>query len=846
MTSTFHRNELFLCLCIALLAVFFVTGEVAVAAGPLAKSAATNSNDLPARVNGAIPERGSWSERPATIWQEAFVTGNGTLGAMVFGDPANERIVLNHERLYEPLLDSPCPVPDIASSLPEVRRLMREGKYAEAYAHSYQAALDAGFPGIQWTDPYHPACAFTIDQSANVDGQVPSIRTVDFQSGEVSVHWKSADKPFVRQTFVSRPDGVIVMRITGGDGERVKGRMGLVNQDSRPKSKRTDEKGGGYHDPEIAADDEWLTYHCKYERSPRGYAVAARFVPVGGNCVANRASVEFDAEQLVMLIGIESVEIDDGSGESMRQLQQRLSKIDADYDALLERHAAVHREMFDRVDFRLAGSQSREMSNEALIELQKQTADESMQPALLEKMFDMGRYTLICSSGEWPPNLMGLWNGEWRPEWSGDFTLDANVNLQISGANLGALPEAIASYDRLVTGVAGDWRTNARNLFGCRGILAGSRTDGRHNLHTHFSPTFPGHLWLSGAQWMLLPMVEHYQTTGDEVYLKKRLLPLMKDVALFYEDFLKERDDNGDRMFVPSYSPENHPGNSKSPAAINAAMDIACCKEVLTQLVSLRENAELSDDEVQRYTSLLKEMPDYLINEDGALKEWAYPDLDDNYNHRHVSHLYPVWPGHEINPDDTPEWFDAAAEAARRRGRGNGSAHGLSHMALIGTRLKDADLVEGNLRFMLSRGYVLPSLFTYHNPGRIYNADMLHSLPAVVMEMLVYSKPATPTRAGEIELIPALKNTPAFAVGEIHGVQCRNQASIRTLAWDLNQSQLKLELVSAISQTLNIRVRRGVASATKEDGKTLPLAGNDRFSVDFEPNQPVPLSIRLR
>ncbi|MCM2372905.1 glycosyl hydrolase family 95 catalytic domain-containing protein [Aporhodopirellula aestuarii] len=793
-----------------------------------------------------LPERGSWSEQPAKKWQDAFVTGNGTLGAMVFGNPANERIVLNHERLYEPLLDTPCPVPDIASALPEVRRLMREGKYAEAYAHSYQAALDKGFPGIQWTDPYHPACALTIDQSANVDGHVSSIRTVDFRSGEVGVHWKSAGKFFERHTFVSRPDGVIVMRIVGGDGERVSGHIRLVNQDSRPKSKRTDQKGGGYHDPQIAADDEWCTYHCKYERSPRGYMVAARVVPVHGNCVADGTSIEFDAEELILLIGIESVEIDDGSDESMDQLQHRLSKIDADYNALLERHAAVHREMFDRVEFRLAESQSKEMSNEAIIELQKQTANESMQPALLEKMFDMGRYTLICSSGEWPPNLMGVWNGDWRPEWSGDFTLDANVNLQISGANLGALPEAIASYDRLVMGVVDDWRTNAKKLFGCRGILAGTRTDGRHNLHTHFSPTFPGHLWLSGAQWMLLPMVEHYETTGDEVYLKERLLPLMKEVALFYEDYLTERDEIGDRMFVPSYSPENHPGNSKSPAAINAAMDIACCKEVLTQLIAFKDIGELSDNEIQRYTSLLEEMPDYLINEDGALKEWAHPDLEDNYDHRHVSHLYPVWPGHEIDPDDTPELFAAATEAARRRGRGNGSAHGLAHMALIGARLKDADLVEGNLRFMLSRGYLSPSLFTYHNPGRIYNADMLHSLPAVVIEMLVHSKPATQSQNGVIELIPALKETPALAVGEIRGVRCRNQTTVESLNWDLPRSNLQLKLVSPVRQVLDIRVRRGIESVTTSEGKPVEVEGDGRFSVRLTPNQAVELSLRLR
>ncbi|EMI51805.1 glycosyl hydrolase family 95 catalytic domain-containing protein [Rhodopirellula sallentina] len=794
----------------------------------------------------SIPERGSWSERPAEIWQEALVTGNGTLGAMVFGNPASERIVLNHERLYEPLLDSPCPVPDIASALPEVRRLMREGKYAEAYKHSFQSAIDAGFPGIQWTDPYHPACALIIDQAANVNGDVPSVRSVDFRSGEVAVQWESSGKSFQRHTFVSRPDNVIVTRVVGEPGQRVTGTVRLVNQDSRPKSKRTDHKGGGYHDPEIAAEDGWLTYHCKYTKSPRGYAVAVRSIARNGTCESNGESLDFDCEELVLLIAIESIENDDLSGRFTRELKTRLSEIDAAYDSLFSRHADVHREMFDRVDLRLAATENDHLSNEALIRLQKQSADEQLQPALLTKMFDMGRYTLISSSGEWPPNLMGLWNGDWRPDWSGDFTLDANVNLQISAANLAALPEAIASYDRLVMGVVGDWRTNAKNLFGCRGVLSGIRTDGRHNLNTHYSPSFPGSLWISGAQWLLLPMFEHYQTTGDVRYLKERLLPVMKEVALFYEDYLSERDGNGDRMFVPSYSPENRPGNSNSPAAINATMDIACCKQVLTQLIGLKDVGGLTDEEVARYEGVLDELPPYLVNDDGALKEWAYPALDDNYDHRHVSHLYPVWPGHEINPEDTPEWFEAAVEAARRRGRGNGSAHGLAHMALIGTRLKDADLVEGNLRFMLSRDYLLPSLFTYHNPRRIYNADMLHSLPAVVIEMLVYSRPATSQRAAEIELLPALKDTPALAVGEIRGVRCRNQVTVTSLAWDFEKSEVRVKLTSPNQGPLNIRVRRGIVSAETGTGESLPVDGNNLVAIELQPDEDMEVAFRLR
>jgi len=264
-------------------------------------------------------------------------------------------------------------------------------------------------------------------------------------------------------------------------------------------------------------------------------------------------------------------------------------------------------------------------------------------------------------------------------------------------------------------------------------------------------------------------------------------------------------------------------------------MDIACCKEVLTQLLDLGPKY-ISAEEGDRYRTLLKKLPEYMTNSDGALKEWTHPDLEDNYDHRHVSHLYPVWPGHEIGFESTPKLFAAAKVAAEKRGRGNGSAHGLAHMALIGARLKDAELVEGNLRFMLGSGFVLPSLCTFHNVGRIYNMDMLNSLPAVVLEALVYSKP------GEIELLPALPNS--MAVGRISGVACRNQTVIPKMEWNTVEKTVSLELTSKIDQTISIRVRRGIASVDTSADTTLADQGTV-LRVSLTANVPVAIELIL-
>jgi hypothetical protein len=443
-------------------------------------------------------------------------------------------------------------------------------------------------------------------------------------------------------------------------------------------------------------------------------------------------------------------------------------------------------------------------------------------------MFYMGRYALLSSSGKNPPNLMGIWNGQWRPAWSGDFTTDANINLQISSANICNMPEAIDSYMQMLERIAPDWEINAEKLYGCRGYLAGTRTSGQRNLHTHFSIGFPGHFWLAGAEWLLLPCYEYYQVSGDMEFLTDRLLPMLEKTALFFEDFLTVLDDNGHFFFAPSYSPENRPANLKVSATVNAVMDIAAAKEVFTILIDIYSDLNIHDDRVAAYKDLLSKFPPYLVSKDGALKEWAWDGLEDNYNHRHVSHLYPVWPGHEINPEETPEFFEAATIAAKKRGSGNDSAHGLTHMALIGARLKMPELVKHNLTFLLSNDFLYKGLFTSHNPNlRIFNSDALCSFPAVVSESLVYSRPKM------IELLPAWSDQqPA---GSISNIPCRTQAEVKELKWDFEKGMIECSILSNKKQTISIINRHFDITWNERPGSEEKYTGRgEAIEVTFE------------
>lgn len=747
--------------------------------------------------------KGMHSETPAKVWQDALISGNGVMGVLVYGDPSQEKIIFNHEFCYEFNGTENLEPPNIAKYLPETRKLMSEGKFDEATKFSYKMARKEGYKGLKWTDPYHPALQMNITQKN--EGEITDYkRNVNFETGEISVQWSSNNQNWERKTVVSRPDEVILQKFTGTSKLNVTIEGGQVipekitQQFKYGKTLRLKPSSN-------KVDVNFMVFRQAYEISGRGYEVITKVIPKGGETsVEGTKIIVVDADEIVMLSRI--VFLEDFSKSEVIQTKKELNQLGSNYDELLQKHALIHGEMYNRVQLDLFEQKSISSSSEKLLATQNANKEE-INVELLQSMFNMGRYALISSSGKNPPNLMGIWNGNWRPEWSGDFTTDANVNLQIASAAIGDLPEAIDSYMTMLERIMGDWEINAMNLYGARGYLAGTRTSGRRNLHTHFNVGFPGQFWLAGAEWLLMPCYDYYLVSGDLQFLKERLLPAMKKTVLFYEDFLSDVDENGNYFMAPSYSPENSPENIKLQGSANATMDVAAAKEAITNLISVCKQLNIEGENIPKWEAILHKLPPYLVNEDGALKEWTIDNLDDYYDHRHISHLYPVWPGFEINPEETPEMFKAAGIAFAKKGRGNNSAHGLMHGALIATRLKEADKVYENLLFMLTNNYVFSSLFTSHNPNlKIYNADALHSLSAAILEMLVYSRP------GVIELLPACSDK--LKKGKITGVKCRTQATVDSLEWDFENKTVNAVISSAVDQEVELFLRRPVSKVT--------------------------------
>jgi hypothetical protein len=382
------------------------------------------------------PARGVWSKTPGKRWDDAFVTGNGRTDAMLFGGPESETFVANHCRLFLPLVSHEI-VPDPAKHLPELRELIREKDYGEAMKLYLGKPKEQGFPGLLWTDKFHPGVIFRIKQppAGKVRGYE---RAENFAMGEVVERWKDDRGEFRRRAFVSRTENVIALRVTG---------PAACEHDFSPLE----------HEligVQQAASDEWVNGHHIYRKGKGGFDTAVRVVrrdegrdtlvlirigpwktPVATDrsdawaCspdhpdfrtpgVCQPAPPLADSSVVAYLSEADSRAL-------LPQLKAAPAAVGTDYEALLAPHAKAHGELFRRVTLDLGGGADRARTSEELLDLAKR--ENRLRPALMEKMYDAGRYMIVCSAGESAPNLQGIWTGSWTANWSGDYTLNSNL-----------------------------------------------------------------------------------------------------------------------------------------------------------------------------------------------------------------------------------------------------------------------------------------------------------------------------------------------------------------------------------------------------------------------------------
>ena len=771
-------------------------------------------SQTPVKTIVPVPERGFISSTPAETWEQGLLSANGAIGANVMSQPIDETVIFTHAGLFLPQ-GPPTMPPDQSARLFEIRRLIDQGLYKQATQLQFDLS---GQESFMYPDPFVPAFDMGITMKSEREIR-DYVRSVNFQNGETLVHWSDASGTYERRLFVSRADGFAVMKISASG-------PGLLNCELKlkrtiPSSKLSynyvqgsmDVASSHISDVKIGAEGDYLTYSNKYTKAYPGSIHAleglARVIVRGGTKTTNRDNITVAGADEVLII-LDMALLYDPDKPMKDTMKKSLDAVSPDYASLLERHAKIHGAMFNRMKLDLGGGSDHKLTTEKLFDL---STNEHLNEALIEKEFDAGRYNIISCTGKYPPVLQGIWAGTFVPDWASDFTHNGNVPSAISSMLMGNYPELMLAYTSYIESIVPWLEINAKHLFGARGVVLPSRstTNGYNNA---LAGSFAGGFWLAGAAWAAHYFYDYYLYTGDKKFLAEHALPFMQKCGIFFEDFLYEGSD-GKYIFSPCQSPENTPGNTNSQGTFNATMDVAAAKELFTNLIAASGELGLNKDRIPVWQKMLTKMPDYMIDENGMVKEWLTPKLENNDAHRHSSQFYALFDG---IPDEIAG-NAALIEAFRKsinyklekhwKGKGSGfMSFGLVQLGQAGASLGDSAIVYESLKHMVNR-FWLSNMASMHNHKSLFNMDISGGMPAVIIKMLVASDP------GRIKLLPALPS--AWPSGEIKGVLCRGQIEISSLKWD--KEKINVSLLSAKDQTISLDSPGGTRKVKLTGGK---------------------------
>lgn len=731
-------------------------------------------------------EHRMYMEYPAVDWREALPTGNGDMGAMLYGGITRERIMLNSKNYF--YKRSHQELPDFSIYLPELRKKMDEGNYEEADKFFMNKIRESGYgktrsgvsqPGFDLDILYKPQKPFTN-----------YLRTLDFETGEAQVSWDEGDLSFLRSLFVSRKDDVTVVKFEANKSGQVSGRISLTPHDFKEfvlKEIENTDKLGLIFDKPIFSKDGFISISAKRVDDGSSFGAVAKIIPLNGELkiTEDRTGESFSVESADKILVLIKLFYKGDINNRFAELKQSINQLVPDYDLLLQNHINIHKELFLRTSIDLKVGEDRKLSNERLL---LDAYKGKMSNALAERMFNYGRFLLICSSNPngLPAHLQGVWNGMYSPPWEGSFFFNENIQMNYWQALQGNMPEILLSLINLAEKGVPDFQENARKYYGCRGVLTPIRMIDDFGKKTGAIPQDV--FFTGGAGWLAQFFYDYWLFTGDDTFLRERAIPYMKEVALFYEDFV-QRDKDGQLKMYPSDSPENVPTGRKTQLSINATMDFAIMKELLSNLIESCKYLKIEKDGIKIWSKILQDIPNYQINEDGAIKEWMHPDFKDNYLHRHQSHIYPLFPGFEITKESDSKIFEACRIAVAKRkvvGIASQTGWSLAHMANIYARLGESEDAWDCLNLM-SRSNIGKNLFTYHNDYRYmgitsstdgwppYQIDANLGYSAAVLEMLVYSN------KDQIKLLPALPQY--WDKGSVKGIRCRGGFEV-DLVWE--------------------------------------------------------------
>jgi alpha-L-fucosidase 2 len=703
---------------------------------------------------------------PAAKWTEALPVGNGRIGAMVFGGIEEERLQINEATLWG---GGPHDYtnPESHAHLAEIRQLIFEGKVREA--EELSASL-MGDPKV--ITPYQPFCDLRLHFGGQAQATTYS-RELDLDEAAETTSYRIGDVRFERQVFVSYPDQMLVIRLTASEPGQLTFGVSLDSPQPGTQLESTSTNKLRLTGQIQPRQNPARTWTASWDQPGLKFAAVLQVVADGGSVRAGGKGLEVSAANAVTILFSNATsfrDYRDMGGDALATAEGYVQQASArPFSELRRRHEEDFHSLFDRVRLRLGDENTSETTDRRIADFVK-----AEDPSLLALYFEFGRYLLISSSrpGGQPANLQGIWNEDLLPAWGSKWTTNINLQMNYWEADAGDLWETEQPLWALIRDLRVTGAETARVEYGSKGWVLHHSTD----LWRATSPVDgPWGIWPTGAVWLANQMWDHYLFSNDRAFLETQAYPAMKEAAEFALTSMVEAPPGtpvaGRLVTNPSASPENQYVLEGKGHYLTYAptMDVEMIRQLFEDCERAARLLGKDAEFAARLEAAQKRLPALKIGGRGQLQEWVEDYEEVEPAHRHVSHLWALFPGHDISLQATPELAAAAKKSLELRGDG-GTGWSTVWRVALWARLHNPEHAYNNLKILMTRS-TLPDMLDLHPPFQI---DGNLGGPAVISEMLVQSNES------EIDVLPALPKQ--WPEGSLTGVRLRGGATL-DVAW---------------------------------------------------------------